>query len=111
MSAGAGPTPAHAVASTLELRGVSAGYGRSVMLRDVDLDVPAGSVVAPLGPNGASKTALLRVAAGLLRASPCATASAYRSLPGHGTPVTSLRTDLQATASMCACTRSSRVTV
>jgi len=38
-------------------------------------------------------------------------ASAYRSLAGRGTPVTSLRTELQATASMCACTRSSRVTV
>ena len=69
MSAGAGPTPAHAVTSTLELRRITAGYGRSIVLRDIDLDVPAGSVVALLGPNGAGKTTALRVAAGLLRAS------------------------------------------
>jgi branched-chain amino acid transport system ATP-binding protein len=46
---------------------VTAGYGRSTVLRDVTLTVPAGSVVALLGPNGAGKTTLLRVAAGLLR--------------------------------------------
>ena len=50
----------------LELSGISAGYGRTKVLRDVDLTVRAGSVVALLGPNGAGKTTLLRVAAGLL---------------------------------------------
>ncbi len=70
MSAGDGPTPAaRNVTSTLELRGITAGYGRSIVLRDIDLEVPAGSVVALLGPNGAGKTTLLRVAAGLLRTS------------------------------------------
>jgi branched-chain amino acid transport system ATP-binding protein len=54
--------------NALELRGISAGYGRTTVLRDVDLEVPGGSVVALLGPNGAGKTTLLRVAAGLLRA-------------------------------------------
>jgi branched-chain amino acid transport system ATP-binding protein len=43
---------------------VSAGYGDSLVLRDVDLVVPSGRVVALLGPNGAGKTTLLRVAAG-----------------------------------------------
>ena len=47
----------------LELSGISAGYGRTKVLRDVDLTVRAGSVVALLGPNGAGKTTLLRVAA------------------------------------------------
>jgi branched-chain amino acid transport system ATP-binding protein len=61
--------PALTAPSTLELRGVTAGYGRAIVLRDIDLDVPAGSVVALLGPNGAGKTTLLRVAAGLLSAS------------------------------------------
>jgi branched-chain amino acid transport system ATP-binding protein len=51
----------------LELRGVSAGYGGHVVLRDIDLVVPERSVVALLGPNGAGKTTLLKVAAGLLR--------------------------------------------
>ena len=50
----------------VELSGISAGYGRTKVLRDVDLTVRAGSVVALLGPNGAGKTTLLRVAAGLL---------------------------------------------
>jgi branched-chain amino acid transport system ATP-binding protein len=51
----------------LALEGISAGYGRTTVLRDVSLEVPAGSVVALLGPNGAGKTTLLKVASGLLR--------------------------------------------
>ncbi len=50
----------------LELCGVSAGYGRLVVLRDVSLEVPAGQVSAVLGANGAGKTTLLRVISGLL---------------------------------------------
>ncbi|HVW35020.1 MAG TPA: ATP-binding cassette domain-containing protein, partial [Acidimicrobiia bacterium] len=53
----------------LELDGVHAGYGRTRVLRGVDLSLPAGSTVALLGANGAGKTTLLRVAAGLLPAS------------------------------------------
>jgi len=52
----------------LELDGLCAGYGRSVVVRDVDLAVAAGEVVALLGPNGAGKTTTLRTAAGLLPA-------------------------------------------
>jgi branched-chain amino acid transport system ATP-binding protein len=53
--------------AALELRGVTAGYGRSTVLRDVTVTVPTGGITALLGPNGAGKTTLLRVAAGLLR--------------------------------------------
>jgi branched-chain amino acid transport system ATP-binding protein len=49
-----------------ELRNVSAGYGTTTVLRDVSLVVPAGSVVALLGSNGAGKTTLLRAASGLI---------------------------------------------
>jgi branched-chain amino acid transport system ATP-binding protein len=57
---------AEAGPSALSLAGVTAGYGRTTVLRDVTLAVPRGSVVALLGPNGAGKTTALRVAAGLL---------------------------------------------
>jgi branched-chain amino acid transport system ATP-binding protein len=55
-----------ATPDVLALQGISAGYGRTTVLRDIDLQVPAGQVVALLGPNGAGKTTLLRVASGLL---------------------------------------------
>lgn len=50
----------------LELIGVSAGYGRSMVLHDVTVTVPTGGAVAVMGHNGAGKTTLLRVAVGLL---------------------------------------------
>jgi branched-chain amino acid transport system ATP-binding protein len=55
-----------ATQDVLALRNVTAGYGRTTVLRDVDLSVAHGKIVALLGPNGAGKTTLLRVAAGLL---------------------------------------------
>jgi branched-chain amino acid transport system ATP-binding protein len=51
----------------LELAGITAGYGELTALRDIDLTVPGGSVVALLGPNGAGKSTLLSVASGLVR--------------------------------------------
>lgn len=50
----------------MRLEGLTAGYGRSVALRDVDLVVPAGKTVALLGANGAGKSTLLKAAAGLV---------------------------------------------
>ena len=50
----------------LELENITAGYGDTVVLRDVSLSVPDSKVVALLGPNGAGKTTLLRVASGLI---------------------------------------------
>jgi urea transport system ATP-binding protein len=50
----------------LELVGVTAGYGRSMVLHDVSLAVPDGGAVALMGHNGAGKTTLLRVAVGLV---------------------------------------------
>jgi branched-chain amino acid transport system ATP-binding protein len=51
----------------LTISGVTAGYGGTTVLRDVDLTVGEGEVVALLGPNGAGKSTLLRTATGLLR--------------------------------------------
>ena len=50
----------------LELVGVTAGYGRSMVLFDVDVSIPVGGAAAVMGHNGAGKTTLLRVATGLL---------------------------------------------
>ena len=52
----------------LEVRGLRAGYGRTEVLRGVDLTVPQGATVVLLGPNGAGKTTLLRALAGLVPA-------------------------------------------
>ena len=51
----------------LELEGLSAGYDAAVAVRDLDLHVGAGEVVALLGPNGAGKTTTLRAISGLIR--------------------------------------------
>jgi len=48
----------------LELRAVTASYGRIEVLHGVDLAVPSGKVVALLGPNGAGKSTTLLVATG-----------------------------------------------
>jgi ABC-type Mn2+/Zn2+ transport system ATPase subunit len=45
---------------------VSAGYGTAIALRDVDLDIGRGSLLAIFGPNGGGKTTLLKLIAGLL---------------------------------------------
>jgi urea transport system ATP-binding protein len=50
----------------LEMIGVTAGYGRTMVLFDVDLSVPKGGGAAVMGHNGAGKTTLLRVAVGLI---------------------------------------------
>lgn len=51
--------------SGLRLRGVELGYGDTTVVRDVDLDVAAGEVMALLGPSGCGKSTLLRAIAGL----------------------------------------------
>jgi branched-chain amino acid transport system ATP-binding protein len=52
----------------LELCGVSCAYGSSTVVRDLDLHVDRGEVVAVLGANGAGKTTTLLTIAGVLPA-------------------------------------------
>jgi ABC-type Mn2+/Zn2+ transport system ATPase subunit len=48
------------------LEGVTLGYGREPLLRDVSLDVAPGDFLAVVGPNGGGKTTLLRTLLGVL---------------------------------------------
>jgi branched-chain amino acid transport system ATP-binding protein len=51
----------------LTLDSVTAGYGDTTVLRNIDFTVGDGEVVALLGPNGAGKTTLLRTATGFVK--------------------------------------------
>jgi ATP-binding cassette ChvD family protein len=51
----------------IELDGVSKGYGDRVLLEDLDLSVPPGSIVGVIGPNGSGKSTLIKIIAGLIQ--------------------------------------------
>jgi branched-chain amino acid transport system ATP-binding protein len=50
----------------LECRALSVGWSKQPVVRDLDLCLHRGEIVALLGPNGAGKTTLLLTLAGLL---------------------------------------------
>lgn len=50
----------------IRVDGISKRFGQTVVLEDVSLTVPDGSLVVILGPSGIGKTVLLRIMAGLL---------------------------------------------
>ncbi len=52
--------------SVLEVRQLSARYGRVEALHDISLSVADGEFVAVLGPNGAGKSTLMRAIMGLI---------------------------------------------
>ena len=51
----------------VQIRGLTKSFGRTPVLRGVDLDVPCGAVLSLLGPNGSGKTTLIRVLATLTK--------------------------------------------
>jgi branched-chain amino acid transport system ATP-binding protein len=53
--------------SVLSLSGLTAGYNGSAVVRDLDLEIAAGEVVALLGPNGSGKTTTLRAISGIVK--------------------------------------------
>ncbi len=48
------------------IRNVSVSYGKIEAVRDVSLDIPAGTIVTVVGANGAGKSTLLNAAMGVL---------------------------------------------
>lgn len=50
----------------LETRGLSSGYGKTIICNDISLSVPAGQISCIIGPNGAGKSTLLKTIAGVL---------------------------------------------
>lgn len=59
--------PARASSMSLRANALACRRGGRVVLRDVDLAVPAGTRLAIVGPNGSGKTTLLRTLCGLER--------------------------------------------
>ena len=51
---------------SLELSGISAGYGTGPVLHDINLVVPPGEIVTLIGANGAGKSTLAKTISGLL---------------------------------------------
>jgi sulfate/thiosulfate transport system ATP-binding protein len=50
---------------SISVRGITKSFGRFSALKNVDLEIPSGQLVALLGPSGSGKTTLLRIIAGL----------------------------------------------
>jgi iron(III) transport system ATP-binding protein len=76
--------PVDSAAEAVAVRGLWKSFGAGPVLRGVDLDVPAGTVVALLGPSGCGKTTLLRSIAGLERADSGEIAIGRRRVAGRG---------------------------
>jgi len=51
----------------LSVRGLSAGYGSLMVLRDISFSMERGETLAVIGPNGAGKTTLLWSLSGLVK--------------------------------------------
>jgi branched-chain amino acid transport system ATP-binding protein len=69
---------------TLDVNGLTAGYGSVVGAREVNLRVEPGQVVAILGANGAGKSTLLRAMSGMIRPSTGSVSYEGRDITGMG---------------------------
>jgi ABC-type branched-subunit amino acid transport system ATPase component len=73
-------------AQVLSVRHVTAGYDSAAVVRDLDISVDAGEVVALLGANGAGKTTTLRVISGVVKPSAGQVSFAGTDLAGVAPP-------------------------
>jgi branched-chain amino acid transport system ATP-binding protein len=82
------------VTSAVSVRGLHAGYGRSTVLRNVNVEVRDGAITALLGPNGAGKTTLLATISGLIRPT-------QGSVSMYGSEITTMSTHRRTRAGLC----------
>jgi branched-chain amino acid transport system ATP-binding protein len=75
------------MSALLEVEKLTAGYGMTPVLFEVDLELTSGELVALIGANGAGKSTLLGALSGLVRVS----SGTVRLL---GRPLTSLRPEM-----------------
>ncbi len=68
----------------LHVRGLSAGYGKALVLEGLDLSLPEGQVLAVVGANGAGKSTLVKSISGVLR--PRAGEVVFNGETIHGLP-------------------------
>ncbi len=83
MSLDCGPVSDNRMSKALpliEIRGASLGYDSAPVLRDVDLEIHQGDLIAMAGPNGSGKTTLFRAILGFL---PILGGSLARNCPLH----------------------------
>ena len=52
--------------SSIATKELEVRYGKTIAVTDVNLDIPAGSLLSVIGPNGAGKSALLKALAGAI---------------------------------------------
>lgn len=54
--------------TALQVSALWSGYGPSLIVQDVSLDVPKGAITTVIGPNGAGKSTFIKTVVGLLPA-------------------------------------------
>jgi energy-dependent translational throttle protein EttA len=50
--------------TTIEFKDVSKSFGDRLLIEDLDLEIPPGSIIGVIGPNGAGKSTFLRMITG-----------------------------------------------
>jgi ABC-type branched-subunit amino acid transport system ATPase component len=68
---------------------ITAGYGRTPIIRDISLTVEAGKVTAIIGPNGAGKSTFAKTLSGILRSTTgriSVNGTDITRMPGHLIP-------------------------